>query len=529
MIRGIGSPACWITVGVAFAGSTANAALLVSSATPAPGAMNVPAGTTISVTFAQPVMTSTFTADDFSVFGRGTGPAGGTFSFSNANQTVTLTPGHAFVAGETVLVGLSHNLRAADNSPLRSAGYSYSFVIAAQPASMVFDEIATMPNQSGEQTRIYGAMSTDLNHDRYPDLTTVNEVSADLRVFLNRADGTGLYQPWLTPPFPIEFESSPNEPGDFNRDGHVDIAVVSADEDSVRVAMGNGDGTFGTSQVIPVGDQPHGVAVLDADGDGDSDLAVAVRLSSYIALMLNNGSGVFGAATTFDSGGDGEYGLAAADMDNDQIMDLVVGANDSWQVIVLHGNGNATFTPIGAQDSAGATWVVTPGDLNGDGNVDVSTANSTTANGSILLGNGLGGLGFPVTAECEGHCVSTDLGDLDGDGDLDWVLSSFGGQRWRVFRNNGAGAFAFDQEFLAPANPSCGIILDFDLDGDLDLALTDEIADVVVLMKNVSSPAPVPTLSAAGLVTLTITILLAGAAIVRRRTTTALQSLPADS
>ncbi|MEQ1895242.1 MAG: FG-GAP-like repeat-containing protein, partial [Planctomycetota bacterium] len=79
---------------------------------------------------------------------------------------------------------------------------------------------------------------------------------------------------------------------------------------------------------------------------------------------------------------------------------------------------------------------------------------------------------------------STDLGDLDGDGDLDLVVSSYGNGYWRMFRNDGSGAYTFWRDISAPSNPSCSILVDTDRDGDLDLALTDEIADLVTLMKN---------------------------------------------
>jgi hypothetical protein len=42
-------------------------------------------------------------------------------------------------------------------------------------------------------------------------------------------------------------------------------------------------------------------------------------------------------------------------------------------------------------------------------------------------------------------------------------------------------------EFPAPANPSCAVPFDFDNDGDIDLALTDEIADVIILVRNITS------------------------------------------
>jgi len=102
----------------------------------------------------------------------------------------------------------------------------------------------------------------------------------------------------------------------------------------------------------------------------------------------------------------------------------------------------------------------------------------------VLLGNGDGTLGPPALVVTGAHTPSADLGDLDGDGDLDLVLSSFGGGFWRLFTNDGSGNFSFDQEITAPSNPSCSILLDFDDDGDLDMALTDEIADVIVLEQN---------------------------------------------
>ena len=165
--------------------------------------------------------------------------------------------------------------------------------------------------------------------------------------------------------------------------------------------------------------------------------------------------------------------------------DLVVAGRDGEEIRVQLGNGNGTFTPAGpSQASGGATWVVVVDDVNGDHKLDATTANSFSNNGAVLIGDGLGGLGAPSTVAMGGHTVSTDLGDMDGDGDVDWVLSSFGGHYWRMFLNNGAGSFTFHEEFPATSNPSCSILCDFDNDGDLDMVLTDEIADLVTLMRN---------------------------------------------
>jgi len=62
--------------------------------------------------------------------------------------------------------------------------------------------------------------------------------------------------------------------------------------------------------------------------------------------------------------------------------------------------------------------------------------------------------------------------------------SSFGAGTWYVYENDGTGSFDRISEIPAPSNASCASLYDFDNDGTLDMALADEVADVIVLMKN---------------------------------------------
>jgi hypothetical protein len=64
------------------------------------------------------------------------------------------------------------------------------------------------------------------------------------------------------------------------------------------------------------------------------------------------------------------------------------------------------------------------------------------------------------------------------------VISSFSGGAWYVYENDGTGAFDRILTISAPAAASCASLYDFDNDGTLDMALADELADVIVLMKN---------------------------------------------
>ncbi|MHC4217310.1 MAG: FG-GAP-like repeat-containing protein [Planctomycetota bacterium] len=472
-------------------GAVLGAELVVVTVSPPRHGLAALATAPITVEFDQPVDMSSVGPSTFRAFGRWSGPAPGGYTFANDDRTVTLHPDQDFFFGEHVMVILSHDLKAAAGASLRSAGYSWQFWTAAAPATLdlsTFDILTTrtVPTQS---SRAYGGIATDLNNDGFTDLTIVNEDTADLRVFLNLADGTGAYAAFMQPTFPVNDRASPSEPTDFDGDGFADICVANINTNSVSILLGQGDGTFGPQQEITVGAAPRGIAVLDVDGDGDVDIANTNSAGSNLSILINDGAGVFGAPIFHEGGGMGEWALAAADMNDDGILDLVVGARTSQTIIVNTGNGDRTFTVAGSSSAGGAVWMLGCGDVDGDGTEDVAAVNSSSNNGAILLGDGLGNLSAPDTYGTDPFPLATDLGDLNGDGRLDWVTSSFAGDWW-VFTNDGDGTFSFDQERPAPQAASCALLVDIDNDADLDLAAIDELADVVILEKNAGTAIP---------------------------------------
>jgi hypothetical protein len=460
----------------------ARAGLRVTSVEPAAQGRTAAVDAAITVRFDAPVQAASITPLAFAAFGRWSGPVEGERRLSDGGRTLTLVPRRPFQAGEQVTVDLT-GLRS-DDGPLAASGYHYRFWTRTTPSAMAWSAIGTLSTRfpGGPGTRVYGGVGSDLNRDGFPDLVTVNEDSADVRVFLNRGDRSGLFQDFL-PPAAVGQRASPSEAADFNRDGLVDLCVANINANTVSILLGRGDGTFGPAQNVAVGRTPRGIAVLDADGDGDTDIVNTNFDGNNLSLLQNDGQGRFGPPGFFEGGGDGEWALASEDMNADGILDLVVGAHGSQEVIVLAGRGDGGFARLSAAPAGGQVWQLATGDLDGDGTADVATANGQSNNASILLGDGRGGLRPAQTLSVGRFSLASDLGDLDGDGDLDWIVSNFE-RGWTVLRNDGRGAFAVGTTTPAPAAGSCALPLDTDGDGDLDIALLDELADVIVLLSN---------------------------------------------
>jgi hypothetical protein len=467
------------------AAAPAAAQLAVTSFTPTRNNPSVPRSASITLTFDRPLNPATVTNANVRAFGKVRGPIAAALTLSNSNRTITLDPTSDFAAGEGVMVMVSRNLRSFDNIAMRNAGYAFEFIAAANNQPHRFEHVTNVSNRGTppEQTRIYGGVAADFNRDGLTDIGTINEVSADLRMFMGNGNPAMPFTSMLTPYLPLPEESSPNAIADFDGDGFIDLVTASYDS-RVAVAFGNGDGTFDPAQILTVSAVPRDIGILDADGDGDQDFVVVCSNGDSVDFVRNNGSRTFATPVATPVSG-GPYGMAVGDFNNDGIIDLAAGCRNTSEAKVLRGNGDGSFTLVHTRPIGGTTWVVVAGDLNNDGNLDITAANSFSNNGSVLLGNGNGTLQAATAYASGGHTVSTDLADLDGDGDLDWILSSFGAGRWYTFLNNGAGSFTPNDEFVAPNNPSCAIPTDWDNDGDIDLVLTDEIADVLVLKRNV--------------------------------------------
>jgi hypothetical protein len=134
--------------------------------------------------------------------------------------------------------------------------------------------------------------------------------------------------------------------------------------------------------------------------------------------------------------------------------------------------------------SAQPVAVVT-GDFNGDGILDVATANKGTNNISVLLGLGNGTFRSPTTFTLGRAPAALIAADVNGDGRLDLVTANHDDNSVSVLLNGGGGAFRPAVTFAAGSGPVALAAADLNGDGHKDLAVVDNVSDAfTVLMGN---------------------------------------------
>ena len=147
---------------------------------------------------------------------------------------------------------------------------------------------------------------------------------------------------------------------DLNGDGNADLLVNIPGTTVVNfqlqnqfvIFLGNGDGTFKASKPIYTAADEYGIPVVaDLNKDGKLDLAFLAEDSTgqaQLVIALGNGDGSFGTPTILDlPGGDSirSASLAAGDFKGDGDLDLALFSPEVFSGI-FYGKGDGTFTSV---------------------------------------------------------------------------------------------------------------------------------------------------------------------------------------
>ena len=327
---------------------------------------------------------------------------------------------------------------------------------------------------------------------------------------------------------------------DYDNDGDVDIYVTNYGPN--RLFRNDGHGCF-EDVADQAGCQSNrystGAAFSDFDRDGWLDLVVSDYLDlhsldnkspetlhsqwrgftvytgprSYkpqgMSLFHNQGDGTFEDVTVRSKIAEAppafSFTCLWADVNGDGYPDLYV-ANDSMPSYLFINNRDGTFNETGlgagvaySEDGAEmASMGADYGDVNGDGEWDLTVTNFSEEPFSILLGKGDGTFDDATFISGVGNLTYSSLGwgvqwiDVDNDGDEDLFfcnghvypeadhpdLDTSFAQIPQLFENDGKAHFTLVREGLGPDfyRPRIGrgcVSGDLDRDGDVDLVLNN--------------------------------------------------------
>ncbi|BAC89392.1 FG-GAP-like repeat-containing protein [Gloeobacter violaceus] len=139
---------------------------------------------------------------------------------------------------------------------------------------------------------------------------------------------------------------------------------------------------FRVARSFAAGERPTSVALGDIDGDGDLDIATAsgdYADPGNVSVLLNAGGGGFAPPRSF-AVGDLPKSVALGDIDGDGDLDIATANRESNDVSVLLNTGGGSFAPAQAFAVGSRPYSVALGDLDGDGDLDIvpPTENPTT-------------------------------------------------------------------------------------------------------------------------------------------------------
>ena len=185
------------------------------------------------------------------------------------------------------------------------------------------------------------------------------------------------------------------------------------------------------------------------------------------ASVITNGASGVNITGTFSGNGAGVTNVNLSTLNGHGLL--------SW--------GN--FTLASAPGVGSNPFSVVAADVNGDGKVDLISANYNSAGTlTVLTNNGSGGFGFNASLTVGSAPASVVAADVNGDGKLDLISANAGPSTLTVLTNNGSGGFGSNATLNVGSEPFFVVAADVNGDGKVDLISANNGAGTLTVLFN---------------------------------------------
>jgi len=393
-----------------------------------------------------------------------------------------------------------------DQGRFSLAELGHSGVLTAPPAIPVSYKEQPVVAPAGGRPKLPGPSSgacfLDYDGDGKPDLFLVSVVDDGISRLLHNLGNGRFVDVTDAAGLALKGSGLGCAAGDFDNDGHTDLAVCLVD--GVHLVRNKGDGKFeDVTQTVGIRREPGcvGVTFVDYDHDGDLDLYITAGDNSsgskpHNVLWRNNGNSTFtdvseetGLGLEATGGG-----LVTFDFNNDRAIDFIFAGGSKGASIYVNPR-EGKFSPLPSVDFTKENLPPAVGvvafDFDKDGWMDLAFTHAGAPGISLWRnteGKRLERVALPDPGWQRGWGIAAL--DYDNDGWLDLVAvgeSSSGGEL-RLLRNLGAPGFAdvtrqVHLDAIKLSQPRAVAVADVAGNGTPDLVVT-QVGAPPLLLRN---------------------------------------------
>ncbi len=388
----------------------------------------------------------------------------------NALADVTLSEGD--VQDQTILAS------DADGDPLSfsvASGPAFVTITTISPGSPAVGRLRIAPGfaDAGEQVATISVTDGALSDEKSFRITVIEPFPPHNQILCQPGDmlvpGGAVVEQTL------HAASPDGEPISFLKESGPDFLTISTIASDPAAAVGKAAASPSPSTV---GAFPATVAATDGVATDRKTFTIAV---GDARSFPDPGHPLFvGPFVSFDVAPTPQS-IASGDLDGDGIVDLVT-ANLSESVSILRGRGDGTFERRDDYPFGGTPYVAAIGDLNGDGRPDLAVVDTTLDVVCVVDAIGSCQFGRRRDYAVGNRPAHVKIGDWNADGRSDLVTSNEGDNSITVLIGNGDGTFGSRVEYPVGSDPCYADAADLNADGHVDLAIANENSNNISIL-----------------------------------------------